>query len=172
MQLVAYRRDSRSKPRAVRVEGSQVRPSRIKEDQASRGILEHAADAALPPLRGKPTAKRLQATPSRKGKPLLHARPPRWPVIGVPGEVSAIDQHLPKNGVVVTYFFLPSSKCSEKSLLLKRHFRILEGIQLRGWAGMYAGGGRGGDTLVTRSYPKKVTVQRTCAGNWPPPDTP
>ena len=28
------------------------------------------------------------------------ARPPRWPVIGVPGEVPAIDQRLLKNGFV------------------------------------------------------------------------
>ena len=31
-----------------------------------------------------------------------YTRPPRWPVIGVPGEVPAIDQHLLKKGSVVT----------------------------------------------------------------------
>ena len=82
----------------------------------------------------------------------LSSRPPRWPVIGVPGEVPAIDQHLLKNGHIDS---VVEANFSEQSLLLKRHFRILEGIQLRGWAGMYdhctcnkrgGGGGRGGAT--------------------------
>ena len=86
----------------------------------------------------------------------------------------AIDQHLFKDGFVPTYFVLLSSKCSEKSLLLKRHFRILEGIQLRGWAGMYAhctcnaqGGGEGerhaGDTLISNKGDRSTNMCRQLA---------
>ena len=57
----------------------------------------------------------------------LCTRPP-WPVIGVPGEVPAIDQRLLKNGFVVTKFFSPS-KCSEKSLLLKRIATVRSHLQ-------------------------------------------
>ena len=104
---------------------------------------------------------------------IISSRPPRWPVIGVPGEVPAIDQHLLKNSFVVTWICLPSSKCSEKSLLLKRHFRILEGIQLRGWAGMYdhctcnggggEGGRHGGDTLISQKSDRSTYMCRQLA---------
>ena len=99
------------------------------------------------------------------------SQPPR-PVIGAPGEVPAIDQHLPKTGFVVTDV-LPSSKCSERLLLLKRYFRIPEGIQLRGWADMYdhctynARRGRGGrhanDTLTSQKSDRSTYMCRQLA---------